>query len=150
MKLKKKSTQMIFCDQSPPSKFFSTYDDIREKLIAAGVKPDEIAFIQNAKNENEKDALFEKVRKGAVRILIGSTVMMGIGTNVQDKLPALHDLDIPWSPSDLEQRAGRIIQQGNENKKVKIFRYVMESTFDAYLRVRREAAIKFQTSYSVR
>lgn len=127
------STQMIFCDQSTPSKSFNVYDDIREKLIAAGVKPDEIAFIQNAKNEKEKDALFEKVRKGEVRILLGSTVMMGTGTNVQDKLIALHDLDVPWRPSDLEQRSGRIIRQGNENKHVKIFRYVTEGTFDAYL-----------------
>jgi len=127
------STQMIFCDQSTPSKSFNVYDDIREKLIAAGVKPDEIAFIQNTKNEKEKDALFEKVRKGDVRILLGSTVMMGTGTNVQDKLIALHDLDVPWRPSDLEQRAGRIIRQGNENKNVKIFRYVTEGTFDAYL-----------------
>ena len=127
------STQMIFCDQSTPSKFFNVYDDIREKLIAAGVKSDEIAFIQNAKNEKEKDSLFEKVRKGKIRILLGSTVMMGTGTNVQDKLVALHDLDVPWRPSDLEQRAGRIIRQSNENKNVKIFRYVTEGTFDAYL-----------------
>ena len=124
---------MIFCDQSTPSKMFNVYDDIREKLIAAGVKADEIAFIQNTKNEKEKDALFEKVRKGEVRILLGSTVMMGTGTNVQDKLIALHDLDVPWRPSDLEQRSGRIIRQGNENKHVKIFRYVTEGTFDAYL-----------------
>ena len=128
-----KSTQMIFCDQSTPSKFFNVYDDIKRKLIEAGVKAEEIAFIQNAKNEKEKDALFEKVRKGEVRILLGSTVMMGTGTNVQDKLIALHDLDVPWRPSDLEQRAGRIIRQGNENKKVKIFRYVTENTFDGYL-----------------
>ena len=127
------STQMIFCDQSTPSKFFNVYDDIREKLIIAGVKPSEIAFIQNAKNEKEKDSLFAKVRKGEIRILLGSTVMMGTGTNVQDKLIALHDLDVPWRPSDLEQRAGRIIRQGNENKNVKIFRYVTEGTFDAYL-----------------
>ena len=113
-----RSTQMIFCDQSTPSKKFNVYDDIREKLIMAGVKPDEIAFIQNAKNEKEKDALFEKVRKGEVRILLGSTVMMGTGTNVQDKLIALHDLDVPWRPSDLEQRSGGIIRQGNENKHV--------------------------------
>ena len=136
----KKSTQMIFCDQSTPSKNFNVYDDVREKLIKAGVKADEIAFIQNTKNETEKDALFEKVRKGEVRILLGSTIMMGTGTNVQDKLVALHDLDVPWRPSDLEQRAGRIIRQGNENKKVKIFRYVTESTFDGYLWVRREVA----------
>ena len=132
---------MIFCDQSTPSPDkFNVYDDIREKLINAGVKPDEIAFIQSAKNEKEKDALFDKVRKGKVRILLGSTVMMGTGTNVQVKLIALHDLDVPWRPSDLEQRAGRIIRQGNENKNVKIFRYVTESTFDSYLWVRREAA----------
>ena len=128
-----RSTQMIFCDQSTPSKMFNVYDDIREKLIAAGVKTDEIAFIQDTKNEKEKDALFEKVRKGEVRILLGSTVMMGTGTNVQDKLIALHDLDVPWRPSDLEQRSGRIIRQGNENKHVKIFRYVTEGTFDSYL-----------------
>ena len=128
-----RSTQMIFCDQSTPSKSFNVYDDIREKLIAAGVHADEIAFIQDTKNEKEKDELFGKVRKGEVRILLGSTVMMGTGTNVQDKLIALHDLDVPWRPSDLEQRSGRIIRQGNENKHVKIFRYVTESTFDAYL-----------------
>lgn len=129
----KKSTQMIFCDQSTPSKSFNVYDDIKEKLIAAGVKPEEIAFIQSTKNEKEKDALFAKVRKGEVRVLLGSTIMMGTGTNVQEKLIALHDLDVPWRPSDLEQRAGRIIRQGNENKHVKIFRYVTEGTFDAYL-----------------
>ncbi len=136
----KNSTQMIFCDQSTPSKSFNVYDDIKEKLVAAGVKPEEIAFIQSTKNEKEKDALFAKVRKGEVRVLLGSTIMMGTGTNVQDKLIALHDLDVPWRPSDLEQRAGRIIRQGNENKHVKIFRYVTEGTFDAYLWVRREAA----------
>ncbi|MBR6013548.1 MAG: DEAD/DEAH box helicase family protein [Selenomonadaceae bacterium] len=129
-----RSTQMIFCDQSTPSPDkFNVYDDIRQKLIAAGVKPDEIAFIQSAKNEKEKDTLFGKVRKGEVRILLGSTVMMGTGTNVQNKLIALHDLDVPWRPSDLEQRAGRIIRQGNENKNVKVFRYVTEGTFDAVL-----------------
>ena len=136
----KNSTQMIFCDQSTPSKSFNVYDDIKEKLVAAGVKPEEIAFIQSTKNEKEKDALFAKVRKGEVRVLLGSTIMMGMGTNVQDKLIALHDLDVPWRPSDLEQRAGRIIRQGNENKHVKIFRYVTEGTFDAYLWVRREVA----------
>ena len=129
----KRSTQMIFCDQSTPSKEFNVYDDIKEKLVAAGVKPEEIAFIQDTKNEKEKDALFEKVRKGEVRVLLGSTLMMGTGTNVQDKLIALHDLDVPWRPSDLEQRAGRIIRQGNENKHVQVFRYVTEGTFDAYL-----------------
>ena len=129
----KKSTQMIFCDQSTPSKDFNVYDDIKQKLVAAGVKPEEIAFIQDTKNEKEKDALFEKVRKGEVRVLLGSTLMMGTGTNVQDKLIALHDLDVPWRPSDLEQRAGRIIRQGNENKHVQVFRYVTEGTFDAYL-----------------
>ena len=136
----KKSTQMIFCDQSTPSSSFNVYDDIKEKLIAGGVKPEEIAFIQNTKNEKEKDALFEKVRKGKVRVLLGSTLMMGTGTNVKDKLIALHDLDVPWRPSDLEQRAGRIIRQGNENKNVKVFRYVIEGTFDAYLWVRHEVA----------
>ena len=129
----KKSTQLIFCDQSTPQEGFNVYDDIKEKLVNSGVKPEEIAFIQDAKSEEQKEKLFEKVRNGEVRILLGSTRMMGTGTNVQDKLIALHDLDIPWRPSDLEQRAGRIVRQGNENKNVKIFRYVTKGTFDAYL-----------------
>nr|WP_231035078.1 SNF2-related protein [Pectinatus frisingensis] len=128
-----KSAQMIFCDLSTPGKDFNVYDDIKEKLIAKGVPKSEIAFIHDAKNEKKKDELFAKVRSGEVRVLLGSTAKMGTGTNVQDKLIALHDLDVPWRPSDLEQRRGRIVRQGNENKNVKIYRYVTEETFDAYL-----------------
>jgi hypothetical protein len=130
-----KSTQMIFCDLSTPTygKGFSVYDDIKAKLMAKGIAENEIAFIHDAKNEKQKDALFAKVRSGKVRVLLGSTLMMGTGTNVQDKLIALHDLDVPWRPSDLEQRRGRIVRQGNENPKVNIYRYVTEGTFDAYL-----------------
>ncbi|MFA6850928.1 MAG: SNF2-related protein, partial [Selenomonadaceae bacterium] len=130
-----RSTQMVFCDLSTPTygKGFSVYDDIKTKLIGHGVPEQEIAFIHDAKNEKQKDALFEKVCTGAVRVILGSTPMMGTGTNVQNKLVALHDLDVPWRPSDLEQRSGRIIRQGNENKEVKVFRYVTEGTFDAYL-----------------
>ncbi len=112
---------------------FNVYKDIKEKLIAGGLKAKEIAFIHNAKTDEQKDALFAKVRSGEVKVLLGSTSMMGTGTNVQDHLIALHDLDIPWRPSDLEQRMGRIVRQGNQNKNVKIFRYVTEGTFDAYL-----------------
>ncbi len=110
----------------------SVYEDIRDKLIARGVPPEEIAFIHQANTEAQKEELFSKVRDGKVRILLGSTQKMGAGTNVQDKLIASHDLDCPWRPADLEQRAGRIIRRGNENKKVKIFRYVTKGTFDAY------------------
>lgn len=129
----KKSTQLVFCDQSTPSDKFNVYDDVRKKLIDGGVNPSEIAFIHDAPNSNQKEELFKRVRKGEVRVLLGSTPMMGTGTNVQDKLIATHDLDVPWRPSDLEQRAGRIVRQGNENKNVKIFRYVTEGTFDGYL-----------------
>lgn len=130
----KRSTQMIFCDLSTPNKdSFNVYDDIKQKLIHQGIPEDEIAFIHDAKNEKQKDAMFAKVRSGEIRVILGSTLMMGTGTNVQDKLVAMHDLDVPWRPSDLEQRSGRIIRQGNENEKVKIFRYVTEGTFDAYL-----------------
>ena len=130
-----KSTQLIFCDMSTPKENgeFNIYDDIKEKLINLGIPEDEIKFIHDAKSEKQKDELFSKVRKGKVRILLGSTQKMGAGTNVQKKLIALHDLDVPWRPADLEQRSGRIIRQGNENKEVYIFRYVTENTFDAYL-----------------
>ena len=130
-----KSTQLIFCDMSTPKggEEFSVYDDIKEKLINLGIPKDEIAFIHDANTEKQKDELFSKVRKGEVRILLGSTQKCGAGTNIQDKLIALHDLDVPWRPSDLEQRAGRIIRQGNKNKDVYIFRYVTENTFDSYL-----------------
>ena len=155
-----KLTQIIFCDLGVPHKAtgdaaiegddnddnksaaeresleeecdFCVYTDIRDKLIAKGIPAEEIAFIHDAKSEKQKAELFDKVRSGEVRILLGSTAKMGTGTNVQKKLIAVHDLDIPWRPADLEQRAGRIIRQGNENKNVQIFRYVTKGTFDAY------------------
>ena len=134
----RKSAQLVFCDFSTPKSdgSFNLYDDLRGKLVAKGVPKEEIAFIHEADTEQKKKDLFAKVRKGQVRVLIGSTAKMGAGTNVQDKLKALHDLDCPWRPADLEQRHGRIIRQGNENKDfggVDIFRYVTEATFDAYL-----------------
>ena len=130
-----KSTQLLFSDMSTPKGDgeFNIYDDIREKLVNLGVPKEEIAFIHEANSDKQKDELFAKVRKGDVRILLGSTQKMGAGTNVQNKLIALHDLDVPWRPADLEQRAGRIVRQGNENKEVNIYRYVTENTFDAYL-----------------
>ncbi|HEQ9948268.1 TPA: DEAD/DEAH box helicase family protein [Streptococcus pyogenes] len=130
-----KSTQLLFSDMSTPKGDgeFNIYDDIREKLVAMGIPKEEIAFIHEANSDKQKDELFAKVRKGEIRILMGSTQKMGAGTNVQNKLIALHDLDVPWRPADLEQRAGRIVRQGNENKEVSIFRYVTENTFDAYL-----------------
>ncbi|MFP9085744.1 helicase-related protein [Streptococcus equi] len=130
-----RSTQLLFSDMSTPKGDgeFNIYDDIREKLVAMGIPKEEIAFIHEANSDKQKDELFAKVRKGDVRILLGSTQKMGAGTNVQNKLIALHDLDVPWRPADLEQRAGRIVRQGNENKEVSIYRYVTENTFDAYL-----------------
>ena len=132
---KDRSTQLLFSDISTPKGDgeFNIYDDIREKLVAMGIPKEEIAFIHEANSDKQKDELFAKVRKGDVRILLGSTQKMGAGTNVQNKLIALHDLDVPWRPADLEQRAGRIVRQGNENKEVNIYRYVTENTFDAYL-----------------
>ena len=109
------------------------YDDIRAKLIRMGIPAEEIAFIHDANTEARKKELFGKVRSGQVRVLMGSTAKMGAGTNVQDLLVASHDLDCPWRPGDLEQRAGRIVRQGNQNEEVTIYRYVTESTFDAYL-----------------
>lgn len=153
----KKLTQIVFCDLGVPSKNssadgnkdddtksvaeldsleesgkFCVYDDIRDKLIAKGVSADEIAYIHNAKSETQKSELFAKVRSGEVRILLGSTGKMGTGTNVQDRIIALHDLDVPWRPSDLEQRRGRMFRQGNINDKVHLYRYVTKGTFDAY------------------
>lgn len=154
-----KLTQIIFCDLGVPHKSsisaiekegeddskssaeldsleeecdFCVYDDIRDKLVAKGIPKEEIAYIHDAKTEKQKSELFDKVRNGDIRILLGSTSKMGTGTNVQKKLIAVHDLDIPWRPADLEQRAGRIIRQGNENKNVEIYRYVTKGTFDAY------------------
>ena len=129
-----RSTQLIFCDFSTPGKDkFNVYDDIRKKLIERGIPEEEIAFIHDADTEKKKEALFEKVRSGSVRVLMGSTQKMGAGTNVQDRLIATHDLDCPWRPADLEQRAGRIVRQGNNNPEVHIYRYVTEGTFDSYL-----------------
>ncbi|MCI8710568.1 MAG: helicase [Dorea sp.] len=130
-----KLTQLLFCDLSVPKSdgTFSVYNDIRDKLIAKGIPPQEIEFIHDANTEARKKELFSKVRRGAVRILMGSTFKMGAGTNVQNLIIASHDLDCPWRPRDLEQRAGRTIRQGNRNKKVDIVRYVTEGTFDAYL-----------------
>ena len=130
-----KSAQLIFCDLSTPKGdgSFNVYDDLKQKLIEKGVPEKEIAFIHDANTEAKKTELFGKVKSGQVRFFIGSTAKMGAGTNVQDRLIALHHLDIGWKPSDLEQREGRIIRQGNHNKKVHIFRYVTESTFDSYM-----------------
>lgn len=141
----KKSAQLVFCDLSTPKPDaeFSVYTDIRRKLIEQGVPESEISFIHEAKTEVQKQELFKKVRKGEVRVLLGSTQKMGAGTNVQNKLIALHDIDCPWRPSDLEQRSGRIIRQGNENPDVDIYRYVTEETFDAYLYQLVEGKQKF-------
>ena len=140
-----RSTQMIFCDLSTPKDdgTFSVYDDIRTKLLELGIPENEIAFIHNAKSEVQKKDLFGKVRSGQVRILLGSTQRMGAGTNCQQKLIALHHLECPWRPSDLQQREGRIIRQGNENPEVDIYSYVTEGTFDAYLYQLVESKQKF-------
>ena len=129
------STQLIFCDLSTPKSdgSFNVYDDIREKLVTKGIPKEEIVFIHEAGTETKKAELFAKVRSGQVRVLLGSTPKLGAGTNIQDRLIALHHLDCPWKPADLEQQEGRILRQGNQNKKVKIFRYVTENTFDAYM-----------------
>lgn len=129
-----KGTQLVFCDLSTPKNdgSFNAYDDIKQKLMAQGVPPEEIAFIHDAKTEVQKAELFARVRKGQVRVLLGSTAKMGAGTNVQTRLAALHHLDCPWRPADIEQREGRILRQGNMNETVKIFKYVTENTFDAY------------------
>ena len=130
-----RTTQLIFCDLSTPKgdETFNVYDDVRNKLVARGIPKEEIAFIHEYNTEAKKAELFAKVRAGQVRILMGSTPKLGAGTNVQDRLIALHHLDCPWKPSDLEQQEGRILRQGNQNDKVKIFRYVTENTFDAYM-----------------
>ena len=130
-----RATQLIFCDLSTPKGDggFNVYDNVRDKLVAKGIPREEIAFIHEATTETKKAELFAKVRAGQVRILLGSTPKLGAGTNIQDRLIALHHLDCPWKPSDLEQQEGRILRQGNQNKKVKIYRYVTENTFDAYM-----------------
>ena len=142
-----KSAQLVFCDLSTPKKGqqreFSVYDDIRAKLIARGIPEKEIAFIQNHDTDTAKAALFKAVREGDVRILMGSTLKMGEGTNVQHRLIALHHLDAPWRPSDIEQREGRILRQGNTNEFVSVFRYVTEGSFDAYMWQTLETKARF-------
>ena len=141
----KKSAQLVFCDLSTPKNdgTFSVYNDIRKKLIERGISESEVRFIHEADTDVKKKELFQKTRKGEVRVLLGSTQKMGAGTNVQDKLIALHDVDCPWRPADLEQRSGRIIRQGNSNPEVDIYRYVTEQTFDAYLYQLVEGKQKF-------
>lgn len=140
-----RSTQMVFCDLSTPhgDGKFNVYDDIRDKLIARGIPAEEIAYIHSAETEAKKKELFGKVRSGQIRVLLGSTQKMGAGTNVQQKLIALHHLDCPWRPADLQQREGRIVRQGNENPEVEIYSYVTENTFDAYLYQLVESKQKF-------
>lgn len=134
---KEKGTQLIFCDTGTPdkkkAKEFCLYDDIREKLVQAGVPKDKIAFVHDAANDKQKRALFQNVRDGKIRILLGSTEKLGVGTNVQDRVTTIHDLDVPWRPSDLAQRKGRGVRQGNQNESVDIYRYITQNTFDAYL-----------------
>ena len=141
----KKSAQLVFCDLSTTKNdgTFSVYNDIRKKLIERGIPESEVKFIHEADTDMKKKELFQKTRKGEVRVLLGSTQKMGAGTNVQDKLIALHDVDCPWRPSDLEQRSGRIVRQGNENPQIDIYRYVTEQTFDAYLYQLVEGKQKF-------
>ena len=141
----KKAAQLVFCDLSTPKDdgSFNVYDDIRNKLVERGIPPEEIAFIHAADTDTKKKELFAKVRRGQVRVLMGSTFKMGAGTNVQQRLIALHDLDVPWRPSDLEQRAGRIVRQGNSNPEVDLYRYVTEGTFDAYSYQLLESKQKF-------
>ena len=140
-----KSTQLAFCDLSTPKNdgTFNVYDDLRDKLIARGIPAEQIAYIHNANTEQQKKELFGKVCAGEVRVLLGSTAKMGAGTNVQKKLIALHHLDCPWRPADLQQREGRIIRQGNENKEVETYTYVTENTFDSYLYQLVESKQKF-------
>jgi len=140
-----RGTQLVFCDLSTPKGdgTFNVYEDIRDKLVAAGVPREEIAFIHDADTEAKKKELFGKVRTGEVRVLLGSTQKMGAGTNVQDRLVAVHHLDVGWRPADMTQRNGRIIRQGNRNKQVQIFQYVTEGTFDAYLYQTLENKQKF-------
>lgn len=140
-----KSTQLIFCDLSTPKTdgTFSVYNDIRDKLVQLGIPKEEVQFIHNADTDEKKKKLFQRVRNGEVRILMGSTQKMGAGTNVQDRLIALHDLDCPWRPADLQQRQGRIERQGNMNAKVHIYRYVTENTFDSYMWQTLETKQKF-------
>ena len=130
-----RGTQMVFCDMGvhPTAWGYSVYDEISEKLVAHGIPAGQIAVMGDAESDAKKQAMFEKVRQGSVRVLIGSTQKMGTGTNVQKRLVALHHLDAPWKPAEVEQREGRILRQGNENETVAIYRYVTEGSFDAYM-----------------
>jgi hypothetical protein len=143
----KKGTQLIFCDMSTPSAAknggFCLYNDIKEKLIQNGVKAEEIAFIHDCKSDEQKQALYNRMNEGEIRIMLGSTTMCGAGMNAQQKMVALHDLDCPMRPSDMEQRHGRIQRQGNENETVEIFRYVSDKTFDAYMYQMLETKVPF-------
>lgn len=141
----KQSTQVIFCDQSTPNPkaSFTVYADIREKLVEKGVPKEQIAFIHDYDTPEKKEALFTRVRKGEVRVLLGSSDKLGVGTNIQDKLIASHDLDCPWKPSQIEQRFGRIVRRGNENEKVKVYRYVTDATFDSYMWQTNETKQRF-------
>ena len=130
--MEEQSTQLIFCDSSTPKKEFNLYDELRRLLARQGIPESQVAFIHDANTERRRELLFEKVRQGKIRILIGSTFKLGLGVNVQDRLIALHHLDVPWRPADMTQREGRILRQGNRNKKVRIFRYITEGSFDAY------------------
>ena len=127
--------RLVFCDLSSPKggKSFSVYDDLRDRLIEAGIPEKEIAFVHAAETDVQKATLFKAVREGRVRVLLGSTAKMGMGTNVQTRLTALHHLDAPWRPCDVEQRDGRILRQGNECEEVEVFRYVTEGSFDSYM-----------------
>ena len=127
-----KSTQLVFCDTSTPKSTFNIYDEMKRLLLEMGVKENEIAFIHDAETENQRNKLFHKMRIGEIRVLIGSTFKLGLGVNVQNKLIAVHHIDVPWRPADMTQREGRILRQGNENEKIYIYRYITEGSFDAY------------------
>jgi hypothetical protein len=141
-----RSSQLVFCDLSTPSKLrrqFCVYDDLKAKLVERGIPAEEIAFIQDYDSDVEKLALFKEVKSGKKRVLLGSTQKMGAGMNVQERLVALHHLDAPWRPADVEQREGRILRQGNQNKTIQIYRYVTEGSFDAYMWQTLETKAKF-------
>lgn len=123
---------MIFCDISTPKAGFNVYDELKNRIMVYGVPEDEIAFIHDASTESKREKLFSMVRNGDIRILLGSTFKLGLGVNIQDRLIALHHIDVPWRPADMTQREGRIIRQGNMNSKVFIYRYITEGSFDAY------------------
>jgi len=143
---KQKSTQLIFCDSSTPKKGFNLYEEMKTLLVNMGIPSDQIAFVHDADTEKQRENLFSQVRKGEIRILIGSTFKLGIGVNIQKKLIALHHLDVPWRPADMIQREGRILRQGNENKNIQIFRYIAEGSFDAYSWQLLETKQRFITS----